>query len=149
MNPINECKTKDYTLIFLFTKDEVYPEVLLQLKNRGPYPGKLNGVGGKIEPDEDPIAGAIREVREETGADVSQNLFRYASLTYYHTQVNLHVFFALVDKTEVHQIEDEPLRWTPVHDVLKQPDNPSLAGNGNTYAFIKDIIDLILPSNYL
>ena len=31
------------------------------------WAGKLNGVGGHIEPDEDPLTGAKREILEETG----------------------------------------------------------------------------------
>ena len=34
-------------------------------------PGKLNGVGGRLEPGEDYFAAAIRETKEETGYDVA------------------------------------------------------------------------------
>lgn len=37
-------------------------------------PGKLNGVGGGVEPGEDYLSAAIREVSEETGYDVSKTI---------------------------------------------------------------------------
>ena len=42
------------------------------------YPGRYNGVGGHIERDEDPLTGAIREMREETGLDLVDVRFRGA-----------------------------------------------------------------------
>jgi 8-oxo-dGTP diphosphatase len=41
--------------------------VLLIHRRRAPNAGLWDGVGGKLEPGEDPFAGCIREVREETG----------------------------------------------------------------------------------
>ncbi len=35
------------------------------------YPGLYNGVGGHLERDEDPLSGAVREIQEETGLDVT------------------------------------------------------------------------------
>jgi 8-oxo-dGTP diphosphatase len=40
-------------------------EVLLMRKKRGLGAGKINGPGGKLDPGETPLAGAIRETREE------------------------------------------------------------------------------------
>jgi 8-oxo-dGTP diphosphatase len=40
-------------------------EVLLMRKKRGLGAGKINGPGGKLDPGEAPLAGAIRETREE------------------------------------------------------------------------------------
>jgi len=34
--------------------------------------GKWNGLGGKVEPDEDVVSGARREVREEAGIDLTR-----------------------------------------------------------------------------
>jgi 8-oxo-dGTP diphosphatase len=41
--------------------------VLLIRKKRGLGAGKINGPGGRLEPGESPLAGAIREVEEEIG----------------------------------------------------------------------------------
>lgn len=44
--------------------------MLLIHRRRQPNAGRWDGVGGKVEPDEDPVAGCIREVREETGLTI-------------------------------------------------------------------------------
>lgn len=44
--------------------------VLLGLKKRGFGAGKYNGFGGKLEPGESVLDGALRETREEAGVDV-------------------------------------------------------------------------------
>ena len=41
--------------------------VLLMRKKRGIGAGKINAPGGKVDPGEDPLAGAIRETQEEVG----------------------------------------------------------------------------------
>lgn len=48
-------------------------DVLLMKRgaHRRVYPGRYNGVGGHIERDEDPLTGAVREIQEETGLDVT------------------------------------------------------------------------------
>lgn len=46
-------------------------KILLQYKAAGKFgEGKWNGPGGKIRPDETPLEGVIREVREETGLTI-------------------------------------------------------------------------------
>jgi 8-oxo-dGTP diphosphatase len=59
----------EWVLGFCF--DVSYKYVLLVLKNRPSYlEGKLNGIGGKIEPDETPYQAMIRETKEEAGLDI-------------------------------------------------------------------------------
>jgi len=49
-------------------------QVLLIRKNRPPaQAGKLNGVGGKVEPGERFIGAMVREFREETGVETSES----------------------------------------------------------------------------
>lgn len=55
---------KKYSVVILLNEDG--SKVLLQKKDRTLFKGKLNGVGGKIEKDEMPVNGALREVLEET-----------------------------------------------------------------------------------
>jgi len=49
------------TLVFIVRGGEV----LLMRKKRGLGAGKINAPGGKLDPGESPLAGAIRETREE------------------------------------------------------------------------------------
>ena len=56
----------DYVIGFVF--NENYTEVLLVLKKSPPWQeGCFNGIGGKIEPDEEPSSAMLREFEEETG----------------------------------------------------------------------------------
>jgi len=57
---------QNYVLGFIFSSD--YSKVLLIHKNRPDWQkGKVNGFGGKIEPDENPLQAMRRETREEIG----------------------------------------------------------------------------------
>ena len=58
------------TLCFV-VRDGMPSHVLLGKKKRGFGMGKLNGIGGKLEPGEMPEAGIIREVEEEVGLTIS------------------------------------------------------------------------------
>ena len=57
------------TLCFITHGDDVL--LLHGSPTKRIWPGKYNGVGGHVEANEDIYSAAIREMREETGADVS------------------------------------------------------------------------------
>lgn len=58
-----------YACGFLFSAQR--DRVVLIRKNRPAWQaGKLNGVGGKLEPDEAPLDAMRREFREEAGLDI-------------------------------------------------------------------------------
>lgn len=57
--------TKPRTLIFLFWSDRVL--LLKRALEKKIWPGYYNGVGGQVEPGEDILTGARRELEEETG----------------------------------------------------------------------------------
>jgi len=59
-------KKKVMTLVYIRNEDKV----LLGMKKRGFGEGKWNGFGGKVEPNESILQGAIREVQEECGVDI-------------------------------------------------------------------------------
>src|ERR671932_2701824 len=44
------------------------------------WPGLLNGIGGHVEADEDPLSAARREVREECGLEVPASALRLAAV---------------------------------------------------------------------
>jgi 8-oxo-dGTP diphosphatase len=74
--------------------------VLLGLKKRGFGQGKLVGLGGKVEPGEDPAAAAARELREEAGlladSDCLEAVARLTFLfpTWPDWDHHMHVFLA-------------------------------------------------------
>jgi 8-oxo-dGTP diphosphatase len=51
------------TLCFVRERERI----LMIRKKRGLGAGKINGVGGRLEPDELPLAGILREAQEELG----------------------------------------------------------------------------------
>ena len=60
------------TLVYLLDRDR--DEVLMIRRDARPdddHYGKVNGLGGKLEPDEGVVAGARREVDEEAGLDLT------------------------------------------------------------------------------
>jgi len=69
---------KNYVLGFAFSEDR--QRVVLICKNGASVPehkGKLNGVGGKIEPHETTYEAMRREFLEETGVDLPDFLWTY------------------------------------------------------------------------
>lgn len=61
------------TLGYVFSPDQ--SRVLLIHRNKRPddfHYGKYNGLGGKLEPNEDIVSGMKREIREEAGIDCTQ-----------------------------------------------------------------------------
>lgn len=74
---------KEYVLGFAFSKDRQY--LVLIKKDRPEWQaGKLNGIGGKLEPrkdnkefNEDPIDAMIREFKEETGVSTEAKDWDY------------------------------------------------------------------------
>jgi len=66
----------EYVLVYVDVRGCLADNVLLAIKDKPEWQrGKLNLVGGKIEPGESPSQAAIREVKEETGLDVDPAAF--------------------------------------------------------------------------
>ena len=69
--------------VLSYIVDEENDRMLFIEKLRGMGTGLLNGPGGHIEPGEDPVAAAAREIKEETGLDVrAEDLEERAMLSF-------------------------------------------------------------------
>jgi 8-oxo-dGTP diphosphatase len=103
------------TLLFVIRRGDL----LLMRKKRGLGAGKINGPGGRIDPGEEPLECALRELREEL------------CVTTRSAQLGGELSFQFVDGYSVHVYvfrsdacegtpretpEAEPL-WTPLHDI--------------------------------
>lgn len=67
---------QDYTLGFAFSADR--SRVVLIKKNRPAWQaGKLNGIGGKVEPGEDNATAMCREFAEECGVETTPSDWHY------------------------------------------------------------------------
>jgi 8-oxo-dGTP diphosphatase len=62
----------EFTICFLKKGDQI----LLLNRDFAEWMGAWNGVGGKIEKNETPLAGALREIKEETGIILQDITFK-------------------------------------------------------------------------
>jgi 8-oxo-dGTP diphosphatase len=91
-------------------------EILLMRKKRGLGAGKINGPGGKLDPGESPLDGAIRETREEVC--VTPRDLTFAGRNAFHFRdggaIDVHVFRAGdCAGTPAPTPEADPF-WTPI-----------------------------------
>ena len=120
--PSLESHVIEATLCFALRGDPV-TEVLLGRKKRGFGRGKLNGIGGKIEPGERPIDCIIREVKEEVGLvlcpsaiqEMGQITFRFPFHPDYDHYV--HVFVAKAWRGEPTETPEMAPEWFDVDDI--------------------------------
>ncbi len=133
-----------YTVCLLICRET--GRVLLVKKDRTDFAGRYNGVGGKLERRENPVLGAIREIREETGADVLGRVVKLGKLTIPYDcgkhdpqGCTLHFFTADVREDEVSQQEGETesLTWWPIKSAVAIPAcSDTFAGDGDLQYFI-------------
>ena len=120
-----------YTLIFLMRGGEV----LMLHRRNPPNQGQWNGVGGRLEPGETPLAGALREVHEETGYRLATLHFAGLLTWEGHSETpgGLYIFTAPVP--ELRAIEGPWLLWgVPGAPSLPPDDEGELAWKARDWA---------------
>jgi 8-oxo-dGTP diphosphatase len=109
-----------YTLCFLTRADSV----LMLHRRQPPNQGLWNGVGGRVEPGEPPLAACLREVQEETGYCLP--VARFAGLLtwegYEIEAGGLYLYTAAAPAGEPCPCPEGELRWQPWTWVLSSPD---------------------------
>lgn len=132
-----------YTLIFL-TRGA---DVLMLHRRNPPNQGQWNGVGGRLEPGETPLAGALREVREETGYELSAARFCGLLTWEGHSETpgGLYIFSAAVPDSAPQPPQDDEgeLAWKPRDWVLSSPEVVS-----NILLFGPYVLDGAPPQDY-
>ena len=105
-----------YTLCFLTRSDQV----LMLHRRFPPNQGLWNGVGGHIEPGEDPTTSVLREVREETGFQVEA--VRFGGLVTWQgfgsSPGGLYLFHAEAPLGQPGMCNEGELAWRPLDWVL-------------------------------
>jgi len=107
-----------YTLGFVKRGDEI----LLLNRNKKPWKGAWNGIGGKIQPGETPLEGMIREMIEETGiAEAAIRICDKGILTWSNFDalgLGLYLFLIEVDPDYVYETpiktREGILDWKPI-----------------------------------
>lgn len=119
---------KHYNCIVVFNKNR--DRILFCKRMKPPYEGLYNFVGGKVEPDENSIPAAYRELYEETGISRNQiTLFLLMDITYYQRKFVLELYVGQL-QDEVELIEEKnPLIWMPLTEDFA--DSGKYAGDKN------------------
>ncbi len=134
---------KKYVLLLLFTKD--FKKVLLIKRNKKPFAGLYNGVGGKIEDGETVIAATIRECKEETGITITNPKLLVTSI--YPISANseeeksLAVLYDIVEKVPVEATYEGTFEWKDIDFVLDFH-NKQIAGLANLAQYTKEILNI-------
>ena len=108
------------TLCFVFNGDDVL--LMKRAADRRVFPNRYNGVGGHIERGEDPLTGARREIKEETGLEVHDIQLRavYNVDAGEDTGIGLFVFTATSNSRKVTDGDKEgTLHWIARDKVLE------------------------------
>lgn len=101
---------KKLNVIIVYSKDE--NEILMCERKKEPFKGKLNLVGGKVEPNEDELTAAYRELNEETGISKDDiNLKHLMNFQYKMQDMELEVFCGKLNKEVILQEEVNKLCW--------------------------------------
>lgn len=104
--------------------------VLMCKRRKNPYQGLLNLIGGHIEPNEDGLAAAYRELQEETSISKSDiELSHLMDLNYYLYDIHLEVYFGALNKDVIVSGDENELIWVDICENFF--DIKRFAGEGN------------------
>lgn len=121
--------------VICFIINAARTHALLIHKKGGPYPDKLNGIGGHIEPGETPREAIVREVFEEADLVFHPEDFRYAHKNEFVNGDELYIYYLITntfDPDFVYVSEEGVVSWHGIDsENLLDVQNTSLAGTGN------------------
>lgn len=128
-----------YNLIVVY--NETADKLLMCRRKKEPYKGLSNFVGGKIEPNEDGLHAAYRELWEETsitGDDIT--LTHFMDMTYYTSDCYVEVYVGRLNKIVTVSGDENELYWSGLdHDFFNMSE---YAGEGNIGHILTEI-DLV------
>jgi len=110
--------------------DHTGGKILMCKRRKNPYIGLFNLVGGKIEPGEESMHAAYRELYEETGiSDREIELLHFCDFTYYTFDILLEVWFGRLSAPFDVRGDENELIWMDLHENFF--DITRFAGEGN------------------
>lgn len=117
-----------YNLIVVY--DQAEDKILMCRRKHDPYLGMSNFVGGKIEPGEDGLTAAYRELKEETAITPEDiTLTHFIDFTYHLADCYVEVYVGKLNKPVSVQGDENELYWSETdHDFFSLE---KYAGEGN------------------
>lgn len=127
---------KKFNVVIVFDKDE--KNILMCKREKEPYKGKYNLVGGKVELGEDELSAAYRELEEESGIDKEKiKLSHLMNFEYPMIDMELEVYVGKLNK-DVKLIEEvNHLYWIKKEENFFDMDK--FAGEGNIGHMLKQV----------
>lgn len=126
-----------YNVIAVFDKSA--DKVLMCRRRKDPYKGLSNFVGGKIEPDEDGLDAAYRELEEETA--ITKNdivLTHFMDITYHFENSCLEIYVGKLNKAIDVKGDENELYWSALENDFFDVTKYAGAGNiGHIMLYIK------------
>lgn len=127
---------KKLNIVIVFHPQE--DKVLMCLRQKRPYLGKYNFVGGKLLSDESGFDAAYRELYEETGISSDKIDLKFLMLTqYFEDDIELQVYYGTLKESVALLSEANPLIWIDLSEDFLDCDR--FAGDGNIYHMLKMI----------
>lgn len=127
---------KKLNVIIVYNKEE--DKILMCKREKEPYKGKFNLVGGKVEENETELQGAYRELQEETGITKKEILLTHVmNFQYQMSNIELEVYAGKL-KEEVNLVEEvNKLYWVDKKDNFF--DLQKYAGEGNIGHMVEQV----------
>lgn len=126
---------KKYNLILVIDSHE--EKILMCKREKEPFKGKFNLVGGKVEQGEKELEAAYRELKEETGITEQEIEIKHLmNFQYETTDTELQVYTGKLKKEVCLQEEINKLYWIDKKENFF--DNVKYAGEGNIHHMLKE-----------
>lgn len=123
-------------IILVFNKEE--DKILMCKRKKDPFKGKLNFVGGKVEPNEDELHAAYRELEEETGITKDDiTLTNLMNFEYKISGTELEAYAGKLNKDVRLKEELNSLYWISKDEDFNNLDK--FAGEGNILHMLKQV----------
>lgn len=119
---------KKLNVILVYNKENT--KILMCKREKEPYKGKFNLVGGKVEQNEDELHAAYRELQEETGiTNTDIKLTHIMNFQYKMSDMELELYAGKLNKDVILEEEVNKLYWMDKSENFF--DMNKYAGEGN------------------
>lgn len=127
---------KKLNVILVYNKEE--EKILMCKREKEPYKGKFNLVGGKVEQGEKELDAAYRELQEETGITKQDiNLKHLMNFQYEMSDVELELYVGKLNKEKEVIEEINKLYWFDKNEDFFNVEK--FAGEGNIGHMVKQV----------